>query len=157
MRRYELMLVIRPMRRRSRPGAPAKRSPGQIAVPAARSSRQPVGRRPPGLPDRPGTASVVHIIHFDAPRDSIADLERTLLITEDVIRHLIVRSSDRLKRRRQATTSRISFGPRLEEDEEAEGEQIDESESEAARPRSTDQVRRASNSLNKAMIIGNSA
>jgi len=30
-----------------------------------------------------------HIIHFDAPADSIADLERTLLITEDVIRHLI--------------------------------------------------------------------
>jgi small subunit ribosomal protein S6 len=75
-----------------------------------------------------------HIIHFDAPPDSIADLERTLLITEDVIRHLIVRVERPLRAARGKGDDLADLvpGPDVEEEDAPTGEQIDESESEAA-------------------------
>ena len=61
-------------------------------------------------------------------------MERTLLITEDVIRHLIVRVERPLKaaRGKGDDIADLVPGPDVEEDEEPTGEQIDESESEAA-------------------------
>ncbi len=75
-----------------------------------------------------------HIIHFDAPADAIAELERTLLITEDVIRHLAIRVERPLKAARGRPEDSVDFvpAPDVDEDEESAGEQIDESESDAA-------------------------
>ena len=92
MRRYELMLVLRPdipddTARRSSTG-PLARSP----VPAVRSSRSPRGAadawRTPIDRHREGS---YHIVIFEAPPEAIVELERSLLITEELLRHLVTR------------------------------------------------------------------
>ena len=84
---------------------------------------------------------------FDAPSEAVAELERGLNITEEVMRHLVTRierpSSSRRpgrpRRRGQPTrsTSTTCRSPPAEDEEAPDGEFIDESESEAA-PRATD-------------------
>jgi small subunit ribosomal protein S6 len=79
-----------------------------------------------------------HIVLFEAPGDALAEMERTLLITEEVLRHLVTRDE------RPARPSRRD-GAEGEEDvdadlpsaedeieDEGDGERIDESETEAA-------------------------
>jgi small subunit ribosomal protein S6 len=81
-----------------------------------------------------------HIILFEAPADAIAEMERTLLITEEVIRHLVTRDE------RPARPARRDGSGESEDiddqdllaavdedlDEDDGTERIDESESEAA-------------------------
>jgi small subunit ribosomal protein S6 len=83
-----------------------------------------------------------HIVLFEAPPEAIVDLERSLLITEEVLRQLVTRVDRpiRLRGRDGAGEDVTDLPPVLpdEEDDEAMlGEQIDESESEAA-PAATD-------------------
>src|SRR5664280_2250928 len=94
MRRYELMLVIRPDAQDDRVQALLEKVTRQIAGAGGQIVKAaPWGRRRLAYQiDRYREASY-HIIHFDAPADSIADLERTLLITEDVIRSVRSRSA----------------------------------------------------------------
>ena len=78
MRRYELMLVLRPDAPDDRVQAVLDRTTRQITEPAARSSRQPrgaaVASRIPIDRYREGS---YHILHFDAPAEAIVELERT--------------------------------------------------------------------------------
>jgi len=77
-------------------------------------------------------------VFFDAPPEAIGDLERTLLITEEVLRHLVVRV-DRPVRAARGKGDDVDLAPAPgdEDEEEPQGERIDESESEAA-PAATD-------------------
>jgi small subunit ribosomal protein S6 len=77
-----------------------------------------------------------HIILFEAPSDAIAEMERTLLITEEVLRHLVTRDERPARPARREGTEEIEDRdlPSSEDDmeEDDETERIDESESEAA-------------------------
>lgn len=140
MRRYELMLVLRP-------DAPDDRvqvvldkttrhvtdSGGQIVKAA------PWGRRRLAYPIDRYREGSYHILHFEAPPEAIGELERTLLITEDVLRHLVVRVERPVRAARDGKpdeSADLAPAP-SDEEEEPEGETIDESESEAA-PAATD-------------------
>jgi hypothetical protein len=75
---------------------------------------------------------------FEAPTTAIAEVERGLLITEEVLRHLIVRQ-DRPTRAARDAGAGLDDGdetllPSAEDEEEEDDgrERIDESESEAA-------------------------
>jgi small subunit ribosomal protein S6 len=135
VRRYELMLVIRPDAPDDRVQVLLEKVARQIAGSGGQIVKAaPWGRRRLAYQiDRYREASY-HIIHFDAPADSVADLERTLLIMEDVIRHLVIRVERPLKasRGKPEDVADLVPAPELDEDEESVGEQIDESESEAA-------------------------
>jgi small subunit ribosomal protein S6 len=80
-----------------------------------------------------------HIVLFEAPPEAIGELERTLLITEEVLRHLVTRVERPVRAARREDGS-IEEGvddtdlPSVDEEEEDYDttERIDESESEAA-------------------------
>jgi small subunit ribosomal protein S6 len=83
------------------------------------------------------------IIQFDAPGTAVLELERSLNITEEVMRHLITRVEKPLARRASADAGdgmadeEFVAPPIIDEDEIPDTEFIDESESEAA-PAATD-------------------
>jgi small subunit ribosomal protein S6 len=140
MRRYELMLVLRPDAPEDRIQAVLEKATRQLTDAGGQIVKAaPWGRRRLAYPiDRYRDGSY-HIIHFDAPPEALVELERTLLITEDVLRHLTVRVDRPV---RAARGDKLDDGdlvpvPSDEEDEEPQGELIDESESEAA-PAATD-------------------
>jgi len=80
-----------------------------------------------------------HIVLFEAPPEAIGELERTLLITEEVLRHLVTRVERPVRAARREDGS-IEEGvddtdlPSVDEEEEDYDttERIDESETEAA-------------------------
>ncbi len=138
MRRYELMLVLRPDLPDDKTQAVLDRatrtilgSGGQIVKVA------PWGRRRLAYPIDRHREGSYHILLFEAPSESIAELERGLLITEEVLRHLTTRVERpvRASRREGAADegSDLAVPPPVDDDEdEDDGERIDESESEAA-------------------------
>ena len=74
---------------------------------------------------------------FESPAEAIAELERSLQITEDVLRSLVTRVIKPVKARRDAAAGDgedvdTDLPPADDEEDEDEGELIDESESEAA-------------------------
>jgi hypothetical protein len=73
---------------------------------------------------------------FESPAEAISEMERSLQITEEVLRYLVTRVVKPVKSRRDATsgeTDEVDTDiPSGEDEEEDEGERIDESESEAA-------------------------
>jgi small subunit ribosomal protein S6 len=78
-----------------------------------------------------------HIILFEAPSDAIGEMERTLLITEEVLRHLVTRDERPARPARREGTEGAETEdrdlPSAEDEDEDDGtERIDESESEAA-------------------------
>jgi small subunit ribosomal protein S6 len=77
-----------------------------------------------------------HIVVFEGPTTSIAELERGLLITEEVLRHLVVRQERPARAMRDSASGDGDEAPlpsAEDEEEEDDGrERIDESESEAA-------------------------
>ena len=98
----------------------------------------PWGRRRLAYPIDRHREGSYHIILFQAPSEAIVELEHTLLITEEVLRHLITRV-DRPTKSSSADgdegddLDHDELGPQSDEDdEEIPGEFIDESESEAA-------------------------
>jgi small subunit ribosomal protein S6 len=136
VRRYELMLVFRPDAPDERLSAIIDRTTRQITADGGQIVKvAPWGRRRLAYPiDRQREGSY-HIIVFEAPAPAIAEVERSLLITEEVLRHLVVRHERPAKALRAESDE---LPPAEDEIEVDDGrERIDESESEAA-PAATD-------------------
>lgn len=135
MRRYELMLVLRPDTPDERTQAVIDRSTRQITAAGGEVVKvAPWGRRRLAYQIDRYREGSYHIVVFEAPGTAIAELERSLLITEDVLRHLIVRVERPVRQRRDGVEAGDEAPLPSVEDEEEEpvGERIDESESEAA-------------------------
>jgi len=141
MRRYELMLVLRPDVADDRAQAVIDRTTRQIVASGGQIAKVvPWGRRRLAYQIDRYREGSYHIILFEAPAEAIAELERTLLITEEVLRHLVTRDE------RPARPARRDGSGDSEEiddqdllaavdedlDEDDGTERIDESESEAA-------------------------
>jgi small subunit ribosomal protein S6 len=134
MRRYELMLVLKPDVPDDRVQAVLEKVTRQLVGAGGQVVKQaPWGRRRLAYQIDRYREGSYHILHFDAAPESIVDLERTLLITEEVLRHLVVRV-DRPVRSARGTDDAgdLALAPDDDEDEEPPGERIDESESDAA-------------------------
>ncbi len=141
MRRYELMLVIRPDVADDKSQALVDRTTRQIVAAGGQIVKvAPWGRRRLAYPIDRHREGSYQIILFEAPAEAIAELEHSLLITEEVLRHLITRVERPIKasRRDGEEGEGIEDGDELpsglDEDEELDdrAELIDESESEAA-------------------------
>jgi small subunit ribosomal protein S6 len=139
MRRYELMLIIRPDVPDDRSQALVDRTTRQLVTAGGQIVKvAPWGRRRLAYPIDRHREGSYHIILFEAPPEAISELERTLLITEEVLRHLVTRV-DRPTKAGRAEDGEdegldeedIPPGPE-DLDEEDTGEFIDESETEAA-------------------------
>ncbi len=141
MRRYELMLVLRPDVADDRSQAIIDRTTRQIASAGGQIVKvAPWGRRRLAYPIDRYREGSYHIVIFEAPAESIVELERGLLITEELLRHLITRVERPIKAGRgrdDVTDAEIDLDegdlPSVEDEEDEElGERIDESETEAA-------------------------
>jgi small subunit ribosomal protein S6 len=141
MRRYELMLVLRPDVADDKAQAVIDRTTRGIVASGGQIAKVvPWGRRRLAYQINRYREGSYHIILFEAPADAIAEMERTLLITEEVIRHLVTRDE------RPARPARRDGSGESEDiddqdllaavdedlDEDDGTERIDESESEAA-------------------------
>ena len=139
MRRYELMLVIRPDVADDKSQALVDRTTRGIVASGGQIVKvAPWGRRRLAYPIDRHREGSYHIILFEAPSEAIVELEHTLLITEEVLRHLVTRV-DRPAKASAGDGSELDDidGEDLpsgldEEDEDVPDEFIDESESEAA-------------------------
>jgi small subunit ribosomal protein S6 len=141
MRRYELMLVLRPDVPDDRSQAVIDRTTRQIVAAGGQILKvAPWGRRRLAYPIDRYREGSYHIVLFQAPGDALVELEHALQITEEVLRHLLTRDE------RPARAARREDGDEAAEDEEGSvlpsglddededdrTERIDESESEAA-------------------------
>jgi small subunit ribosomal protein S6 len=139
LRRYELMLVIRPDVADDKSQALVDRTTRGIVASGGQIVKvAPWGRRRLAYPIDRHREGSYHIILFEAPSEAIVELEHTLLITEEVLRHLVTRV-DRPVKASAGDGSELDDidGEDLpsgldEEEEDVPGEFIDESESEAA-------------------------
>ncbi len=128
MRRYELMLVIRPDLAEERVQATLDRITRSISAAEGQLVKvSPWGRRRLAYPIGPHREGSYYIALFDAPSAAIEELERGLRITEELLRYLVTRVERPAARRID-----VEVAPPEEEEEEPGGEYIDESESEAA-------------------------
>jgi small subunit ribosomal protein S6 len=139
MRRYELMLVIRPDVADDKSQALVDRTTRQVVAAGGQIVKvAPWGRRRLAYPIDRHREGSYQIILFEAPAAAITELEHTLLITEEVLRHLVTRVERPIKavRREGEDGEAVDEGDELpsglDEDEEDRAELIDESESEAA-------------------------
>ena len=140
MRRYELMLVIRHDVADDKSQALVDRTTRQIVAAGGQIVKvAPWGRRRLAYPIDRHREGSYQIILFEAPSDAILELEHTLLITEEVLRHLITRVERPLKATRrdgeeEDVDDRDVLPPGLDDEDEDidRGELIDESESDAA-------------------------
>jgi len=140
MRRYELMLVIRPDVADDKSQALVDRTTRGISAAGGQIVKvAPWGRRRLAYPIDRHREGSYHIILFEAPPEAIVELEHTLLITEEVLRHLVTRV-DRPAKSARADGSELDeledgdlpSGLDEEDDDRDVPEFIDESESEAA-------------------------
>jgi small subunit ribosomal protein S6 len=140
MRRYELMLIIRPDVADDRSQAVIDRTTRQIVASGGQIVKvAPWGRRRLAYAIDRHREGSYHIILFDAPGEVVSELERGLLITEEVLRHLVTRVERPTRPSRRDGEEEEAGEERdlpsgVDEDlEEDDGrERIDESESEAA-------------------------
>ena len=140
MRRYELMLVLRPDVADDRSQAVIDRTTRQIVASGGQIVKvAPWGRRRLAYPIDRHREGSYHIVLFDAPGEAVVELERALLITEEVLRHLVTRVErpTRPSRRdgeegEEPTDDERELPSAEEEYEDDDRERIDESESEAA-------------------------
>lgn len=141
MRRYELMLVIRPDVADDKSQGLVDRTTRQIVAAGGQIVKvAPWGRRRLAYPIDRHREGSYQIILFEAPPTAITELEHTLLITEEVIRHLVTRVERPIKtaRRDGDEGEDIDDGDDLpsglddDDMDEDRAELIDESESEAA-------------------------
>jgi len=152
MRRYELMLVLRPDTADDRVQQILDRTTRGIAEADGQIIKvSPWGRRRLAYPISGQREGSYFIVVFESPSEAIEELERSLNITEELMRHLVTRIERPASARRAGRKGDgagpdegaeedvafigDSFGE--EEDEEEAIEVIDESESEAA-PRAID-------------------
>ena len=141
MRRYELMLVLRPDVADDKSQALIDRTTRGITASGGQIVKvAPWGRRRLAYPIDRHREGSYHIILFEAPSGAIIELEHTLLITEEVLRHLVTRVERPVKSTRADDGSELDelddadlpSGLDDEEDDVERPEFIDESESEAA-------------------------
>jgi small subunit ribosomal protein S6 len=128
------MLVIRPDAPDDRAQAVIDRATRTIAGAGGQIVKvSPWGRRRLAYPIDGHREGSYHIILFDAPADIVVELERGLNITEEVMRHMVVKIERPAASRRSDRDDDDTDDVAPPEDEpEPEGEVIDESESEAA-------------------------
>lgn len=160
MRRYELMLVLRPDTADDRVQQILDKTTRGIAASDGQIVKvSPWGRRRLAYPISGLREGSYFIVVFDAPSDAVEELDRGLNITEEVMRYLVTRierpaNARRSERKDDTDTDTDAEGgdeadaaeaaetseaadvevppPPDEEEPEPEGEVIDESESEAA-------------------------
>jgi small subunit ribosomal protein S6 len=140
MRRYELMLVLRPDAPDERAQAVLEKVTRTIVADGGQIVKaQPWGRRRLAYAIDRYREGQYHILVFEAPPTTVAELERSLLITEEVLRHLVIRIERPLRTSKKGDAADASdvdvdaVAPPDEDDEpDVDGEMIDESESEAA-------------------------
>jgi small subunit ribosomal protein S6 len=138
LRRYELMLVFSPEAPDERISAIIDRTTRQITADGGQIVKvAPWGRRRLAYPIDRHREGAYHIVVFEAPTTTIAELERGILITEEVLRHLVVRQERPARAMRDAGAGADvdeALLPSAEDEEEEDDgrERIDESESEAA-------------------------
>ena len=140
VRRYELMLVIRPDAPDDKVSAVIDRTTRYVVASGGQIIKvAPWGRRRLAYPIDRHREGSYHIIVFESPAEAITELERSLLITEEVLRHLVTRTIKPIRARRDAAVAGeveeidTELPPAEDEEEDLEaGERIDESESEAA-------------------------
>ena len=140
VRRYELMLVIRPDVADDRAQAVIDRTTRTVAGAGGQIVKvSPGGRRRLAYPIDTYREGSYHIVVFESPAEAIAEMERSLHITEDVLRYLVTRVVKPVKARRDAAAAddveEVDADLPPAEDEEIDDmavERIDESESEAA-------------------------
>ncbi len=144
MRRYELMLVLRPDTADDRVQQILDRTTRGIAEGGGQIVKvSPWGRRRLAYPISGYREGSYFIVVFDAPSEAIDELERSLNITEEIMRHLVTRIERPVRRtERQGEgdveedldedDDDVELPPADEDESEADGEVIDESESEAA-------------------------
>lgn len=142
MRRYELMLVLRPDTPDEQVQALLDRATRSIAAEGGQIVKvSPWGRRRLAYPIGQYREGSYFLVLFDAPPNAVLELERGLNITEEVMRHLVTRV-ERPAARRPQTESGESIDidddvlapppPDEVDDIDLDTEFIDESESEAA-------------------------
>lgn len=149
MRRYELMLVLRPDTADDRVQQILDRTTRGIAGSDGQIIKvSPWGRRRLAYPISGQREGSYFIIVFEAPSPAIEELERSLNITEEVMRHLVTHIERPTSTRRAGAKGEgvgleevvdevdVYDGPYDEEEDEVIAV-IDESESEAA-PRAID-------------------
>ena len=134
MRRYELMLVLRPDVAEERTQVLLEKTTRAIVSGGGQVVKAaPWGRRRLAYPISRYREGSYHILHFEAPPEAVVEVERGLLITEEVLRHLVTRVERPFRAARRGVEEPADLPPSpLDEEEEPAGEQIDESESEAA-------------------------
>jgi len=144
VRRYELMLVLRPDAPDERASAVIDRTTRYVVASGGQIVKvAPWGRRRLAYPIDRYREGSYHIVVFESPAEAIAEMERSLQITEDVLRYLVTRAVKPVKARRDAAASGDDADldldvdlPPVEDEDDAEDDEIvariDESESEAA-------------------------
>ena len=142
MRRYELMLVLRPDTPDEQVQALLDRATRSIAAAGGQIVKvSPWGRRRLAYPIGTHREGSYFLVLFDAPANAVLELERGLNITEEVMRHLVTRVERPAARRPQTDAGEdididdaelAGPPPEVDEDEIPDTEFIDESESEAA-------------------------
>jgi small subunit ribosomal protein S6 len=153
MRRYELMLIIRPDAPDEKAAAVIDRTTRYVVASGGQIVKvAPWGRRRLAYPIDRHREGSYHIVVFESPAEAIAELERSLQITEEVLRYLVTRSEKPVKARRDAASADgadeadeselpddddVTADLSARDDDEgdssdADDERIDESESEAA-------------------------
>jgi small subunit ribosomal protein S6 len=137
MRRYELMLVLRPDTPDEQVQSVVDRATRAVVNGGGQIVKvSPWGRRRLAYAIGQNREGSYFIILFDAPPEAVVELERGLNITEEVMRHLVTRVERPAARGQQAASEEeiedIPAPPEEEEEEELDTEFIDESESEAA-------------------------
>jgi len=151
MRRYELMLIIRPDAPDEKAAAVIDRTTRYVVASGGQIVKvAPWGRRRLAYPIDRHREGSYHIVVFESPAEAILELERSLQITEEVIRFLVTRSEKPVKARRDAAaadgsedgeesedddlTADLVGDVDVEDDDEdaADDARIDESETEAA-------------------------
>jgi len=136
MRRYELMLVLRPDVADDKAQAVIDRTTRQLVADGGQIVKvAPWGRRRLAYQIDRYREGSYHIVLFEAPPAALAEMERTLQITEEVLRHLVTRDDRpaRPGRRDGSEESDDTDLPSAEDEEDDDiPERIDESETEAA-------------------------
>jgi small subunit ribosomal protein S6 len=141
MRRYELMLILRPDVADDKAQAVIDRATRQLLGAGGQIVKvAPWGRRRLAYQIGAFREGSYHIILFEAPPEAIVEVERLLLITEEVIRHLVTRIERPVRAARAGAEGEDEDGiegpdlPSADQDEDDfdDTERIDESETEAA-------------------------
>jgi small subunit ribosomal protein S6 len=140
MRRYELMLVLRPDVADDKAQAVIDRTTRQLIADGGQIIKvAPWGRRRLAYQIDRYREGSYHIVLFEAPPAALAEMERTLQITEEVLRHLVTRDERPARPGRRDGTEEggeesddTDLPSAEDEDDEDVAERIDESETEAA-------------------------